>query len=81
MHAGLLLLLFVVLLFCCRPRGAYGLIMLRRAASLFMFVTSEAPGAATELSLGPPGSKFRVEADAPSPDPYFVLNSVFLQKQ
>ena len=42
------------------------------------FVTSGAPRAATELSFGPSCSKFRVEADAPSPDPYlFVKNRVF----
>ena len=75
MHAGLLLL-------CCRRRprgGAYGLIVLRHAASCF--VTSEAPRAATELSFGPSCSKFRVEADAPSPDPYFLLKTEFLQKK
>ena len=55
--------------------GAYGLIVLRGAASCF--VTSEAPRAATELSLGLPGSKCRVEADVPSPDPYIFCKNLF----
>ena len=59
--------LLLSLLLCCRRRAC--------------FVSSEAPRAAAELSFGPSFTKLRVEADAPSPDPYVLLKSKLLRKR